>query len=128
MSTKKMKIQRSKTYRPAKTWRLRVVERVMPPSAGAIRVDFQDGLSIQVHDGHGRSDRLYAMRPLDLRYEGRSPGPESRREYQYAALRAVLGETPAVFVVDADGDVRADKKEAGTVTADDILRGAGLKK
>lgn len=102
---------RSHVYKPGKTWRLRVVDRVVP-SHGARRVEFEDGLSIQVHAGSGRSDLLYAMRPTDMRHQGRSPGPESRREYQYAALRAVLGAEPATFILDADGDVRAERSEA----------------
>lgn len=114
-------------YKPAKTWRLRVVERVVPEAGNAQRVEFQDGLSIQVHGGHGRSDLLYAMRPYDTRLEQRSPGPETRREYQYVALKTVLGDQKATFVVDHDGDVVAKGVEM-RVTADDILRGAGVKR
>jgi hypothetical protein len=96
----------SPRYKPGKEWKLKVIDRVVP-SHGAHRVEFQDGLSIQVHGGSGRDDLLYAMKPMDMRHENRSPGPESRREYQYAALRAVLGDRPADFIVDHDGDVRA---------------------
>jgi hypothetical protein len=106
-------IRRSKLYRPSKAWRLHAVDRVVP-SHGAHRVEFNDGLSIQVHTGSGRSDLLYAMRPSDMRLEGRSPGPESRREYQYAALRAVLGAEPATFILDADGDVRAERSSVSS--------------
>jgi hypothetical protein len=104
------RIARSHVYKPSKAWHLHIVDRVVP-SHGAHRVEFQDGLSIQVHAGSGRSDLLYAMRPHDMRYQGRSPGPESRREYQYAALRAVLGAEPATFILDADGDIRAERAE-----------------
>lgn len=98
-------------YRPAKTWRLRKVERIVP-SAGAHRVEFNDDLSIQVHRGHGRNDLLYAMKPSDMRHENRSPGPESRREYQYAALLAVLNGKEAEFFLDREGDVIAVMPES----------------
>lgn len=94
-------------YRPTKNWRLHKIVSITQ-TRGANQVEFSTGFSVVVHSGHGRSDLLYAMKPLDLRHEGRQPGPESRREYQYAALRAVLGDRPADFVIDQDGDVRAD--------------------
>ncbi len=100
-------------YRPSKNWRLHKVDRIVPDAGGANRVEFNDGLSIQVHGGHGRSDLLYAMRPSDMRHEGRSPGPESRREYQYAALKAVLGDKEAKFHLDHDGDVVAVRADGG---------------
>ena len=103
-------------YKPAKTWKLRVVDRIVP-DAGAQRVEFKDGFSIQVHGGSGRGDQLYAMRPYDMRLEQRSPGPESRREYQYAALVAVLNGRPATFLIDSDGDVRATDIPLGTSEA-----------
>lgn len=107
-------------YKPAKSWRLRQVAAVIT-SHGAYRVDFADGFTIQVHSGDGRNDRLYAMRPNDTRLERRSPGQDARREYQYAALKAVLLDHPADFFVDADGDVVATF-EPETVMAEDILR------
>ena len=100
-------------YRPSKNWKLHKVERIVPDAGNAKRVEFNDGLSIQVHSGHGRSDILYAMRPYDTRLEQRSPGPESRREYQYAALKAVLGDTEAKFFTDSDGDVIAIRADGG---------------
>ncbi len=97
-------------YRPSKAWHTIKVDRVVP-SHGGNRVEFEDGFSIQVHGGSGRSDLLYAMKPTDMRFENRSQGPERRREYQYAALKAVLGDQQADFVVDHDGDVMAYLKE-----------------
>jgi hypothetical protein len=93
-------------YKPGKLYKHLKVERVVP-SNGAHRVEFNDGFSVQVHSGSGRDDILYAMHPYDTRLEQRAPGPESRRDYQYAALKAVLGDKPADFVVDHDGDVQA---------------------
>lgn len=100
---------RAKKYRPTKNWRLHKIYAITPSASGQ-RVEFEDALAVTVHGGHGRSDLLYAMKPVDLRHENRSPGPESRREYQYAALVAVLDGRPAEFVVDSDGDVRANLK------------------
>jgi hypothetical protein len=99
-------------YRPSKDARLLKVDRIVD-THGTYRVEFTDGLSIQVHSGSGRSDLLYAMRPTDMRYEGRSPGPERRREYQYVALKAVLGDREADFHVDRDGDVVATLRDGG---------------
>jgi hypothetical protein len=93
-------------YKPGKLYKHLKVTRVVP-SNGAYSVEFNDGFSVQVHGGSGRDDLLYAMHPYDTRLEQRAPGPESRRDYQYAALKAVLGDKPADFVVDHDGDVRA---------------------
>lgn len=101
-------------YRPSKAKKHLKVARVVP-SHGTWRVEFEDNFSIQVHGGSGRSDLLYAMKPIDMSYEGRSPGPETRRDYQYLALKAVLGDRSADFVIDHDGDVMAYLKDAGAV-------------
>lgn len=99
-------------YRPSKNWRLHKVDRIVPMH-GTQQVEFNDGLAVQVHSGNGRSDLLYAMKPMDTRYEGRQPGPESRREYQYAALVAVLDGKAAKFFTDHDGDVIAIRADGG---------------
>jgi hypothetical protein len=101
-------------YRPSKAKKHIKVARVVP-SHGAWRVEFEDDFSIQVHSGSGRSDLLYAMKPTDMSYEKRSPSPETRRDYQYLALKAVLGDRPADFVIDHDGDVMAYLKDTGAV-------------
>lgn len=88
------------------------------PQHGAYEVEFWDGMSIQVHQGSGLRGRWYAMRPLDLRHEGRSPGPETRRVMQYAAISAAvitaLGRTGVLldFKLDHDGDVLADEVQS----------------
>lgn len=98
-----------KKYRPSKLRKHLKVRRIVPAAGpGAQRVEFEDDISIHVHSGHGRNDVLYAMKPADMRHEGRQPGPESRRDYQHAALTAVLGDRNASFVIDRDGDVRAN--------------------
>jgi hypothetical protein len=96
----------SPRYKPTKGVKLRIVDRILPGAGGDL-VEFRDGFRVQVHGGSGRDDLLYSMNPIDMRYEGREPGPESRREYQYAALVAVLRDRPARFIVDRDGDVVA---------------------
>lgn len=93
-------------YRPSKAKKFLRVARVVP-TADQWRVEFEDDMAIHVHGGHGRSDLFYAMGIMDLRHEHRSPGPETRRDYQYLALKSVLDGRPAEFTIDRDGDVRA---------------------
>lgn len=106
----------SRSYKPSRRGSFvvtRVLQRgVNPP---VYEIEFQHGYSIQVHGGSGRSDTVYAMKPHDTRFrEGSaktSPGVESRRAMQHAAIQAVLGKlgnkSPASFFVDSDGDVAA---------------------
>lgn len=114
-------------YRPGKIYKHLKVDRVVP-SNGAHSVEFNDGFSVQVHGGSGRDDILYAMRPYDMRLEQRAPGPESRRDYQYAALKAVLDGKPADFVVDYDGDVQARLTEVVRETHRPKARGSARRK
>jgi hypothetical protein len=80
-------------------------------SSGGWDVVFQGDRSVRVHQGHGRSDLWYAMRPTDLRHEGRSDSPQRRRVMQFLALASVMPGRitgPAEFFVDRDGDVYAE--------------------
>lgn len=83
---------------------LRVVE--TRPFSGNVAVLFWDGMAINVHPGHGVK-RFYAMKPYDTRYEGREPGPDTRRAMQYIALETVYGRNMR-FYVDLEGNVYAD--------------------
>lgn len=95
------------------------------------RVRFSDDMTIHVHQGHGRSDLWYAMRPMDLRHEGRSPSPETRRAMQFVALASVMPGRitgPAEFFLDREGDVvavsqsghvRATKSQPRVVSAEE---------
>ena len=87
------------------------------PAHGGWNVEFSDGMSIHVHRGHGRTDQWFAMHPMDLRHERRSPSPEVRKTMQYVAISAVAGH-PVEFFIDSQDDVVAvDQRQEQKVMA-----------
>jgi len=89
------------------------VPKIKDSGHGSFIADFVSiDMAVHAHWAHGRNDRLYAMKPIDLRHEGREFGPSSRREMQAVALRTFLADEFKNYslFVDSGGDVLADRK------------------
>ena len=79
-------------------------------SASGVVAQFDNGFDVQIWPAHGRTDRFYTGRPVDIRHEGRSFAAKGRQAIQRAAMLAFLSGAPYDIHVDNDGDIVATKK------------------
>lgn len=76
---------------------------------GTLEARFPEGIAVCIWGGHGRRDLYFVGTPRDLRHEGRSDGPTTRRLRQLIALEGFFGpERRFRLTYDEDGTARAE--------------------